>query len=59
MQQCQEKRQEGKNQEKMDQERRQNHPPKPRQLMCIWGKKKKTKQKEEQKKETGSGPKSS
>ena len=36
----------------MNQGRGRNHPPQPRQLMHIWGKKEKTrKQKEEQKKE--------
>ena len=43
--------QEGKNEEKMDHGRRQNHSPQPRQLMNIRGKKKRAeKQKEEQKK---------
>ena len=43
MQQCQEKRQEGKNEEKKDRGRGRNHPPQPRQLMRIWGKKKRQK----------------
>ena len=41
-QQCQEKRQEGQNEEKMDRGRKRNHPPQPRQLMSVWGKKKRT-----------------
>ena len=55
-QQCQEKRQEGKNEEKMDRNRGWNHPPQHRQLMHVWGKKKRTENKEKQKKETGSCP---
>ena len=51
----QEKRNEGKKEEKTDRRRKQNQPPQPRQLICIWGKKR-TKQNEEQKKNTGSGP---
>ena len=52
----QEKRQEGKNEEKTARSRWRRHPSQPMQLMRVWGKKKRTKkEKEEQKKETGGG----
>ena len=55
------KRQEGKNEGKNDRGRGRNHPPQRRQLMRIWNmriweEEQNRKQKEEQKKETGSGP---
>ena len=41
MQQCQEMRQEGKNEEKTDQGRLRNHPPQPRQLILMYGRRRK------------------
>ena len=34
----------------MDQDRRRNHPPQPRQLMSLWGKKKRTEYRRKNKK---------
>ena len=56
-QQCKEKRQEGKNDEKTDRARGRNHPPTSQTNDArMWEEDKNIKQKEEQKKETGSEP---